>query len=78
MHAGSCCRASERASGLRCRRDKSRGGPLPTCLDDEFSTFVTREQGDVHAAALHISRVLVHDGVQLGMAHWAREEGLGL
>lgn len=46
----------------------------PTCLDDQLSTLVTGEQGDVHAAALHISRILVHDGVQLGMAHCGREK----
>lgn len=64
-------------SRLRCKRDKW-GGPVPTCLDDELSTFVTREQGNIHAAALHVRRVLVHDGVQLGMAHCEREEGRGL
>lgn len=51
-------------------------GLAPTCLDDEFSTFVTREQGNIHTAALDVSRILVHDGVQLGMAHCQREEGL--
>lgn len=62
-------------SRLQCRGDKWEG-LAPTCLDDEFSTFVTREQGNIHTAALHVSRILVHDGVQLGMAHCEREEGL--
>ena len=61
-----------------CTRDTREGPPVPTCLDDELSTFVTREQGNVHAATLHVSRVLVHDGVQLGVAHCEGEEGLGL
>lgn len=52
-------------------------GLAPTCLDDELGTFVTREQGNVHAAAFHISRVLVHDRIQLRMAHcgFERKEG---
>lgn len=54
-------------------------GLVPTCLDDELGTFITWEQGDVHTTALHVSRVLVHDGVQLGVAHCEREgEGLRL
>lgn len=54
-------------------------GLVPTCLDDELGAFITWEQGDVHTTALHISRVLVHDGVQLSMAHCEREgEGLRL
>lgn len=45
-------------------------GPGPTCLDDELSTFITREQGDIHGTAFHVRRVFVHDGIQLGVAHW--------
>lgn len=51
-------------------------GPAPTCLDDELSTFVTWEQGHIHSTAFHVSRVFVHDGIQLGMTHcrYEREE----
>lgn len=55
-------------SRLQCKCDKWEG-LVPTCLDDELGAFVTWEQGDVDTTALHVRRVLVHDGVQLGMAH---------
>lgn len=40
-------------SRQRCKRNKW-DGPGPTCLDDELSTFITREQGDVHGTAFHV------------------------
>lgn len=42
----------------------------PTGLDDELGALVAGEQGHVHGAALHVGAVLVHDGVELGVAHW--------
>ena len=38
-------------------------------LYDHFRTLVTREKGHIHGAALNTSRVLVHDGVHLSVAH---------
>lgn len=48
-----------------------------TCLNDELRTFITWEQGHIHTAALHVGRILVHDGVQLGVAHCGKEKGRG-
>lgn len=31
--------------------------------------FITWKQGNIHTAALYVSRILVHDGVQLAMVH---------
>lgn len=45
----------------------------PTCLDDELGTLVAWEQSHVHGAALHISTVLVHDGVELSVTHCGTE-----
>lgn len=45
----------------------------PTCLDDEFGTFIAGEQSHIHGAAFHISTVLVHNGIQLCMAHCGTE-----
>lgn len=42
----------------------------PTGLDDELGALVAGEQRHVHDAALHIGAVLVHDGVELSVAHW--------
>lgn len=47
--------------------------PAPTCLDDELSTFITREEGHVDGTAFHVGRVFVHDGIQLRVAHCGRE-----
>ena len=44
-----------------------------TSLDDELGTLVAGEQSHVDGAALHISTVLVHNGVQLCMAHCGTE-----
>lgn len=52
-------------------------GLAPTCLNDELRTFITWEQGHIHTAALHVGRILVHDGVQLGVAHCGKEKGRG-
>ena len=40
-------------SRQRCKRNKW-DGLGPTCLDDELSTFITREQGDIHGTAFHV------------------------
>ncbi len=40
-----------------------------TCLDDELGTLVAREQSYIQGATFHISTVLVHDGIQLCVAH---------
>ena len=40
-------------SRQQCKCDKWER-PGPTCLDDELSTFITREQGDIHGTAFHI------------------------
>lgn len=45
----------------------------PTGLDDELGTLVAGEQSHVHGASFHISAVLVHDGIQLCVAHWGTE-----
>lgn len=55
-------------SRQQCKCDSWKG-LFPTCLDDELSTFITWEQGDIHATAFHVGRILVHNGIQLGMAH---------
>lgn len=44
-----------------------------TCLDDELGALVAGEQSHVHGAALHISAVFVHDGVELSVTHWRTE-----
>lgn len=44
----------------------------PTGLDDELGALVAGEQSHVHGAAFHVGAVLVHDGVQLCVAHCGR------
>ena len=41
----------------------------PTSLDDELGTLVAGEQSNIHGAAFHIGTVLVHDGIELCVAH---------
>lgn len=45
----------------------------PTCLDDELGTLVAGEQSNIDGAAFHVSTVLVHNGIQLCMAHCGTE-----
>lgn len=47
----------------------------PTGLDDELGALVAGEQRHVHDAALHVGTVLVHDGIEFGVAHWVGKEG---
>lgn len=50
----------------------------PTGLDDELGALVAGEQRHVHDAALHVGTVLVHDGIEFGVAHWVGREGGGM
>ncbi|KAF3860554.1 hypothetical protein F7725_000809 [Dissostichus mawsoni] len=49
------------------------GSHGPTSLDDQFGTLVAGEQSHIDGAALQISAVLVHDGVELCVAHCGTE-----
>lgn len=40
-----------------------------TCLNNEFGALITGEERYIHGATLDICRVLIHNGVQLRMAH---------
>ena len=43
-------------------------------LDDELGALVAGEQGHIHRAALDVGRVLVQDGVELCVTHWAEKQ----
>ena len=41
-----------------------------SCLNNDFGTFIAREECGIHSTALQINACLVHDGIRLSMDHY--------